>query len=38
MGLTHGGQRQKNFNFYEETMRIPLAIPYSRTTISNRAR
>ena len=24
MGMTHGGQRQKNFNMYEETMRIPL--------------
>jgi len=24
MGMTHGGQRQKCFNFYEETMRIPL--------------
>jgi arylsulfatase A-like enzyme len=24
MGMTHGGQRQKNFNFYEETLRIPL--------------
>ena len=24
MGLTHGGVRQKNFNFYEETIRIPL--------------
>ncbi len=24
MGLTHGGLRQKNFNFYEETMRVPL--------------
>jgi arylsulfatase A-like enzyme len=24
MGLAHGGQRQKNFNVYEETMRIPL--------------
>jgi len=24
MGLTHGGQRQKNFNFYEETLRVPL--------------
>lgn len=24
MGLTHGGQRQKNFNFYEESLRIPL--------------
>ena len=24
MGLTHGGMRQKNFNFYEETIRVPL--------------
>jgi arylsulfatase A-like enzyme len=24
MGMTHGGLRQKNFNFYEETLRIPL--------------
>jgi len=24
MGLTHGGMRQKNFNFYEETLRVPL--------------
>ena len=24
MGLTHGGLRQKNFNFYEEAMRVPL--------------
>ena len=24
MGLTHNGQRQKNFNFYEESIRIPL--------------
>jgi choline-sulfatase len=24
MGLAHGGQRQKNFNFYEESLRIPL--------------
>jgi choline-sulfatase len=24
MGMAHGGQRQKNFNMYEETMRIPL--------------
>lgn len=23
-GLTHGGQRQKNFNMYEETLRVPL--------------
>ncbi len=24
MGLTHGGQRQKNFNMYEESTKIPL--------------
>ena len=24
MGSAHGGQRQKNFNFYEETTRVPL--------------
>jgi arylsulfatase A-like enzyme len=24
MGLSHGGLRQKNFNFYEETLRVPL--------------
>jgi choline-sulfatase len=24
MGLTHGGLRQKNFNFYEEALRVPL--------------
>jgi arylsulfatase A-like enzyme len=24
MGLTHGGARQKIFNFYEETLRVPL--------------
>lgn len=24
MGLTHGGMRQKCFNFYEETLRVPL--------------
>jgi arylsulfatase A-like enzyme len=24
MGLTHGGLRQKNFNVYEETLRVPL--------------
>ena len=24
MGTSHGGLRQKNFNFYEETTRIPL--------------
>ena len=24
MGTTHGGMRQKNFNFYEESTRVPL--------------
>ncbi|MFM2095931.1 MAG: hypothetical protein RIS70_3055, partial [Planctomycetota bacterium] len=24
MGMSHGGQRQKNFNFYEESLRVPL--------------
>jgi arylsulfatase A-like enzyme len=24
MGLAHNGMRQKNFNFYEETLRVPL--------------
>jgi arylsulfatase A-like enzyme len=24
MGLAHGGMRQKNFNFYEESIRVPL--------------
>jgi arylsulfatase A-like enzyme len=24
MGMTHGGLRQKNFNFYEECIRVPL--------------
>jgi choline-sulfatase len=24
MGMAHGGQRQKNFNFYEESLRVPL--------------
>jgi choline-sulfatase len=24
MGATHGGMRQKNFNFYEEAIRVPL--------------
>ena len=24
MGLAHGGLRQKNFNFYEESTRVPL--------------
>jgi choline-sulfatase len=30
MGTAHGGLRQKNFNFYEETTRIPLI--YSNPT------
>ncbi len=24
LGMTHGGMRQKSFNFYEETLRVPL--------------
>ena len=24
MGMSHGGMRQKNFNFYEESLRVPL--------------
>jgi choline-sulfatase len=35
MGLTHDGQRQKNFNFYEETMRVPLV--YSNPKLYNHA-
>jgi arylsulfatase A-like enzyme len=31
MGLTHNGQRQKNFNFYEESLRVPLV--YSNPTL-----
>jgi len=31
MGLAHGGMRQKNFNFYEEAIRIPLI--YSNPTL-----
>jgi choline-sulfatase len=30
MGLTHGGMRQKNFNFYEEAMRVPLVFSNPR--------
>jgi arylsulfatase A-like enzyme len=26
MGMAHGGQRQKNFNFYEETLRVPMIL------------
>ena len=36
MGLTHGGMRQKNFNFYEETMRVPLV--YSNPRLFKRPR
>jgi arylsulfatase A-like enzyme len=38
MGLAHGGMRQKNFNFYEESIRVPLVFsnpkmfPGSRST------
>ena len=35
MGLTHGGMRQKNFNFYEETLRIPLI--WSNPTLYEKA-
>jgi choline-sulfatase len=31
MGLTHGGMRQKNFNVYEEALRVPLV--YSNPTL-----
>jgi arylsulfatase A-like enzyme len=34
MGLAHGGQRQKNFNFYEESIRVPLV--YSNPTLYKR--
>ena len=35
MGLTHGGQRQKNFNFYEESLRVPLV--YSNPNLYKKA-
>jgi arylsulfatase A-like enzyme len=35
MGMAHGGMRQKNFNFYEETLRVPLV--YSNPTLWTRA-
>jgi len=39
MGLTHSGQRQKNFNFYEESTRVPLVysnpILYKQPLTSN---
>jgi arylsulfatase A-like enzyme len=36
MGLTHGGQRQKNFNMYEEATNIPLI--FSNPVLYKRAR
>jgi len=35
MGLTHDGQRQKNFNFYEESTRVPLV--YSNPNLYKQA-
>jgi arylsulfatase A-like enzyme len=35
MGLSHGGMRQKNFNFYEETIRVPLI--WSNPTLYKKA-
>lgn len=35
MGLAHGGLRQKNFTFYEESLRVPLS---TRTRCSSRGR
>jgi choline-sulfatase len=36
MGLAHGGLRQKNFNFYEESIRVPLV--YSNPRLFPRPR
>jgi arylsulfatase A-like enzyme len=36
MGLTHGGMRQKMFNFYEESLRVPLV--YSNPVMFPRER
>jgi choline-sulfatase len=36
MGLAHGGLRQKNFNFYEESIRVPLV--YSNPRLFERPR
>jgi choline-sulfatase len=30
MGMAHGGMRQKNFNFYEESLRVPLVFSNPR--------
>ena len=35
MGTAHGGMRQKNFNFYEESIRVPLV--YSNPRLFKRA-
>ena len=36
MGMAHGGMRQKNFNVYEETLRVPLV--YSNPRLFPRSR
>lgn len=36
MGLAHGGLRQKNFNFYEESLKVPLV--YSNPRLFSRPR
>ena len=36
MGIAHGGLRQKNFNFYEETLRVPLV--FSNPTLFPKAK
>jgi arylsulfatase A-like enzyme len=36
MGTSHGGMRQKNFNFYEESIRVPLV--YSNPRLFKRPR
>ncbi len=36
MGMAHGGLRQKNFNFYEESLRVPLV--YSNPQIFKKPR
>jgi choline-sulfatase len=36
MGTSHGGMRQKNFNFYEESTRVPLV--YSNPRLFKKAR
>lgn len=36
MGLAHGGQRQKNFNMYEESIKVPLV--FSNPLLYKRAR